>query len=1074
MTKADLEGLELIITVDGAAKTLAVSSATDFSSGGTNYGIYREDSSHGYRLYDWAGKTVTVQLRTPVVDDCAGDTTTTCSVSLGSSVTGDIELVDDRDYFSLSVTSGAGYQIDAEGSETSMGTLADPFLTLRDASGTELVLNDDGGTGRNARIVWAAISTRTVYVDVSQVFHDSTGTYTLTVSVGPADDCANDTTTTCSVSPGTPVTGDIQYSGDDDYFSLSVASGVTYQIDAEGSPTSMGTLTDPYLELRDPSNAGTAINDDGGTGFNARLTWTASNTLTVYVAIRSADGGTGTYTLTVSVSNNLATGAPTISGTAQVGQTLTAATSGIMDSDGLATPGYTYQWIRVDGGTEADISGATSSTYTLVVADQGKTIKVKVSFTDDASNAETLTSAATTTAAAAANTAPDAPSAPRVAVSATDVRAITVEWDEPANNGAAITDYDVQYQRDDETVWHNASHTGTGRTVTISNLLLGYGYRVQVRATNSAGTSAWSASGSGATESNTAATGKPTISGTLLVGETLTVDTSGITDADGLSGVSYGYQWRRDGADITGANSMTYTLAVADAGAAISVEVSFTDGGSFDEVLTSDATTTVAAAANTAPDAPGAPRVAVSATDVRAITVEWDEPANNGAAITDYDVQYQRDDETVWHNASHTGTGRTVTISNLLLGYGYRVQVRATNSAGTSAWSASGSGATESNTAATGKPTISGTLLVGETLTVDTSGITDADGLSGVSYGYQWRRDGADITGANSMTYTLAVADAGAAISVEVSFTDGGSFDEVLTSDATTTVAAAANTAPDAPGAPRVAVSATDVRAITVEWDEPANNGAAITDYDVQYQRDDETVWHNASHTGTGRTVTISNLLLGYGYRVQVRATNSAGTSAWSASGSGATESNTAATGKPTISGTLLVGETLTVDTSGITDADGLSGVSYGYQWRRDGADITGANSMTYTLAVADAGAAISVEVSFTDDGSFDEVLTSDATTTVAAANNPCANNTTTTCSVSPGSSVTGNIEVASDVDYFRLSVTSGLTYQIDMEGSPTSMGTLANPFIRLRDATVNSIDSDDNGGTGLNCKRRS
>ena len=237
-----------------------------------------------------------------------------------------------------------------------------------------------------------------------------------------------------------------------------------------------------------------------------------------------------------------------------------------MDSDGLATPGHTYQWIRVDGGTEADISGATSSTYTLVVADQGKTIKVKVSFTDDASNAETLTSAATTAVtAAAANTAPDAPGAPRVAVSATDVRAITVEWDEPANNGAAITDYDVQYQRDDETVWHNASHTGTGRTVTISNLLLGYGYRVQVRATNSAGTSAWSASGSGATESNTAATGKPTISGTLLVGETLTVDTSGISDADGLSGVSYAYQWRRDGADITGANSMTYTLAVLDA-----------------------------------------------------------------------------------------------------------------------------------------------------------------------------------------------------------------------------------------------------------------------------------------------------------------------------------------------------------------------------------------------------------------------------------------------------------------------------------------------------------------------------
>ena len=110
-------------------------------------------------------------------------------------------------------------------------------------------------------------------------------------------------------------------------------------------------------------------------------------------SIRIAIKGT-----TAVAANNAATGAPTISGTAQVGETLTAATSGIMDTDGLASPGYTYQWIRVDGGTEADISGATSSTYTLVAADQGKTIKVKVSFTDDASNAETLTSAATAAA----------------------------------------------------------------------------------------------------------------------------------------------------------------------------------------------------------------------------------------------------------------------------------------------------------------------------------------------------------------------------------------------------------------------------------------------------------------------------------------------------------------------------------------------------------------------------------------------------------------------------------------------------------------------------------------------------
>ena len=94
--------------------------------------------------------------------------------------------------------------------------------------------------------------------------------------------------------------------------------------------------------------------------------------------------------------NNPATGAPTITGTAQVGQQLTAVTTAVMDADGLTGVSYTYQWIRVDtDSTEANISGETSSTYTLVAADEDKTIKVKVSFTDDASNPETLTSAAT-------------------------------------------------------------------------------------------------------------------------------------------------------------------------------------------------------------------------------------------------------------------------------------------------------------------------------------------------------------------------------------------------------------------------------------------------------------------------------------------------------------------------------------------------------------------------------------------------------------------------------------------------------------------------------------------------------
>ena len=83
-------------------------------------------------------------------------------------------------------------------------------------------------------------------------------------------------------------------------------------------------------------------------------------------------------------------------------------TSGIADEDGLDDATFTYQWVRNDGSDDTDIQDATGSTYTLVSADEGKTIKVTVSITDDADNAEKLTSAATDTVAASP-TVPDEP-----------------------------------------------------------------------------------------------------------------------------------------------------------------------------------------------------------------------------------------------------------------------------------------------------------------------------------------------------------------------------------------------------------------------------------------------------------------------------------------------------------------------------------------------------------------------------------------------------------------------------------------------------------------------------------------
>ena len=92
--------------------------------------------------------------------------------------------------------------------------------------------------------------------------------------------------------------------------------------------------------------------------------------------------------------NNPPTGGPGISGSPRTDETLTATTSGILDADGLTNASFTYQWVRHDLATttDTDIAGATGSTYIVTDADEGKAIKVRVMFTDDAGNEETMTS----------------------------------------------------------------------------------------------------------------------------------------------------------------------------------------------------------------------------------------------------------------------------------------------------------------------------------------------------------------------------------------------------------------------------------------------------------------------------------------------------------------------------------------------------------------------------------------------------------------------------------------------------------------------------------------------------------
>ena len=171
------------------------------------------------------------------------------------------------------------------------------------------------------------------------------------------------------------------------------------------------------------------------------------------------------------------------------------------------------------------------------------------------------------------------------------------------------------------------------------------------------------------------------------MGETLTVDTSGIDDADGMSGAVFSYEWLANDAEITGATGDTYTLVDADVGKAVKVRVIFNDDDYNEETLTSPATAAVAAE-TAVPDAPQS--LNVSPDDTGTLNVSWEAPASDGGSdITGYKVQWKSGSEDYDGSAGSTRqaeitdpASRTHTITGLTDGVEYTVRVIAVNDVG--------------------------------------------------------------------------------------------------------------------------------------------------------------------------------------------------------------------------------------------------------------------------------------------------------------------------------------------------------------------------------------------------------
>ena len=614
-----------------------------------------------------------------------------------------------------------------------------------------------------------------------------------------------------------------------------------------------------------------------------------------------------------SLSNTPAEEEPRVDGIPEVGQTLSADTTTIADADGLENAVFQYQWLADD----ADIAGATGASYTVVSEDAGKAIRVRVTFTDDEGNEETLTSAPTV-----------------VTTAGLQLQSATVDGSILTLTYSEVLDTDVTLPKSAFALNVNGSSRsliGTG--VGQSDVLLLLSSAVE--------------SGDTVTVDYTVPEGQdliqdthgrkaPSFSGQAVANDTAATDDTAKAPEDTASTAQltatihdqpsshngedaftfelrfsedpqpdFSYTTVRDHAFTVTEGSVTYVRRL-EPGKNVRWEVTVTPGSSAAVAIALNATTDCAAQgaicteeggklsgglqlavpgpntpATETPNAPATGLPSISGTaqvgDTLTAVTSGIEDANRLDNVT-FNHQWLAD------NADIAGaTGGSYILADADEGKTIKVQVSFTDDGGndeilTSV--ATAAVAPKPNSPATGAPTISGTAQAGETLTSSTTGIADGDGLTSATFTYQWLADDADIAGATGSTYTLVGADEGKAIKVRASFTDDGGNQESLTSEPTAAVAEAAPTEP--PPAPQnlTAVVNGDGH-IVLSWAAP--DGGRVTGYRILRRRpalgEDVLLEYVANTRSTAATFTDTDVTPGVQHVYRVQAISAAGRS---------------------------------------------------------------------------------------------------------------------------------------------------------------------------------------------------
>lgn len=225
-------------------------------------------------------------------DTVAASTATAATVTAGSSVAGTINGAGDHDWYRVTFYAGSTYQVRVMGADSGNGTLADPFLVVRNSAGAHLTANDNSGVGHDADINFTPMASATYYLDASAF---GTGTGSFRVAVATAREISGSTATAATMLPGQSYYGRVSASGDHDWYRVTLTAGHTYSFEMQGADTGAGTLADPYLRLRNAAGTSVDADNNSGVGLNSAFTYTPTTSGTYFIDTGAANTGSGTF-----------------------------------------------------------------------------------------------------------------------------------------------------------------------------------------------------------------------------------------------------------------------------------------------------------------------------------------------------------------------------------------------------------------------------------------------------------------------------------------------------------------------------------------------------------------------------------------------------------------------------------------------------------------------------------------------------------------------------------------------------------------------------------------------------------